>query len=781
MPRTATRRHPRFRTRLVLLLVGMLVLAQVVTTTAVLTTSAASIDEQARDELAVGARVFESLLGARQEQLLDNAELLADDFGFRQAVASGDAPTIASALRTPGGRIGADAALVASVEGETIADTAGERDARFPFPALLERAESRGHAADIVVLDDRPVQLVVVPVRTPQHTAWAALGFELDASLARHLADVTGLEVTFAVAGREAAEEVHLATTLPDEASRALAGLLREMASEALQGDVLTLGDADWFTLTRALGLDGAVTAVLQGSVAQAMAPFQELRNRLLWIAGMALVATLLAGTLFARRLTRPVNALAEAAARMAGGDYSTAVAEQYDAEFRQVADAFGGMQRAIAERESQILHQARHDTLTGLPNRGYALELLGADLAGSDGERARQILVFRIADFRRINDQLGQATGDAVLREVARRIQAEGAPVRFGCRLGNREFLLVIDGAGGAGQAGDPGALLTRLSAPVRLDSVQVQMELQAGVARCPEQGDDATTLLRRAELGMTRARHTDALLADYRSGDDEAHGRRLALIAALPGAADAGHLKAVFQPQIDLADGRLLGMEALMRWEDPELGRIPPDEFIPLAEQSGHVGALTRWMLASALGQCARWRRDGHDVQVSVNLSARDLSDPGLLETVRAALDDHCLPAAALVLEVTETTLTHDPEAAEATLHALRDLGVHLAIDDFGTGYAFLGQLKRLPVHELKIDREFVMKLDRADVAIVRSSIELGHRLGLRVVAEGVETPEIQAALREYGCDVGQGYGIARPMDAVAASRWITERGAP
>ena len=768
--------HPvRFRTRLILLVVGLLVAALAVTTAAVLTTSAASIEDQAREELAVGGRVFESLLAAREEQLLDNAELLADDFGFREAVASGDAPTIASALRNHGDRIGADAAMVASVDGDMIADADGERDARFPFPQLLEKAESEGKAATIVVLDDRPVQMVLVPVRAPQHVAWTALGFQLDAPLARHLADVTGLEVSFAIASDNG--EPYLASTLPQEARQALTDALTGTSRLSRQGDVLPLGSSDWFTLTQDLGLDENVRAILQGSVAAAMAPYHELRNQLLVIASAALLATLLAGTLFARRLTRPVNALASAAARMAAGDYSTAVDEQRDAEFRQVAEAFDGMQQAIAHRESQILHQARHDTLTGLPNRGHALDLLQSHTGGAGANQELLVLVFRIADFRSINDQLGQNIGDAVLQEVARRIETIGDPVLFGSRLGNREFLLAIAGNAHHWDEERLRGLLRTLGAPMHLRGVQVQMSLQGGLARFPEHGDEATVLLRCAELGLTRAGAADTPLASYLPGDDEAHRRRLALIAALPGAPEAGHLHALFQPQIALDDGRLLGMEALMRWEDPTLGRVPPDEFIPLAEQSGHVGTLTRWMLDEALSQCAQWRREGRELHVSVNLSARDLSDPGLLQTVVRSLATHDVPAAALVLEVTETTLTHDPTTAEATLRALRDLGARLAIDDFGTGYAFLGQLKRLPVHELKIDREFVMNLNDADIAIVRSSIELGHRLGLRVVAEGVETEDIQAALRGFGCDIGQGYGIARPMAADALSTWMQE----
>ena len=767
---------PRFRTRLILLLVGLLVAALGVTTAAVLTTSAASIEEQAREELAVGGRVFQSLVAAREEQLLDNAELLADDFGFREAVASGDAPTIASALRNHGGRIGADAAMVASVDGDMIADAEGERDARFPFPQLLERAEAQGKAAGIVVLDNRPVQLVLVPVRAPQHVAWTALGFELDAPLARHLADVTGLEVSFAIASGNG--EPYLASTLPQGARQALTNALTGTSPLSKQGDMLPLGSGDWFTLTQDLGLDNNVIAILQGSVAAAMATYHELRNQLLVIASAALLATLLAGTLFARRLTRPVNALAEAAARMAAGDYSTAVAKQRDAEFRQVADAFDGMQSAIAQRESQILHQARHDPLTGLPNRGHALDLLQGHTSGARPDQELLVVVFRIADFRSINDQLGQSIGDAVLQEVARRIEAVGDPVLFGSRLGNREFLLTIDGDTRSWDEERLRGLLRTLGAPMHLRGVQVQMSLQGGLARCPEHGDDAAMLLRCAELGLTRARAADTALASYQPGDDEAHRRRLALIAALPGAAEAGHLHALFQPQIALEDGRLLGLEALMRWEDPTLGRVPPDEFIPLAEQSGHVGTLTRWMLDQALGQCGQWRRAGRDLHVSVNLSARDLGDAGLLQAVVRSLAAHDVPAAALVLEVTETTLTHDPATAEATLRALRDLGVRLAIDDFGTGYAFLGQLKRLPVHELKIDREFVMELNNADIAIVRSSVELGHRLGLRVVAEGVENAEIQEALRGFGCDIGQGYGIARPMAADALNTWMAER---
>lgn len=769
-------RPPRFRNRLILLLVGLLVAAQVATTIAVLRTTSASIERQAKNELAVGGRVFASLLMAGEEQLLDNAELLANDFGFKDAVTSEDTATIASALRNHGSRIGADAAFLISRDGDVQADAAGDSDGPFAFPELLERAEQNSQAAAIVTVDERPVQLVLVPVNAPQRVAWTALGFALDGDLARDLRDVTGLEVSFRV---DQTTPPYIASTLPDDIRDGLTEKLDQGAFAGEDGAVLTLAGSDWFTMRRELGLDDSVDAYLQSSVSAAMAPFHQLRNQLFAIATALLLTSLVAAALFARRLTRPLNALATAAKRMASGDYTTAVSPHREEEFRLLADAFNRMRTAISEREDKILHQARHDGLTGLPNRNHALALLQTQVDALDADAPPLgVLVFRIADFRSINDQLGQETGDRVLQELAERIRNADGHAHLGARIGTREFLLAL-----TPRQSDPIAtaltLLDRLGDAVQLDDIRVQLSLEAGLALAPSHGNDAVTLLRRTELALSHASLGDQRLSVYQPGDDENHRRRLALTAALATAPAEGHMHLVFQPQIALGDNQVIGAEALLRWEHPELGRITPDEFIPLAEQSGHIGTLTRWVLDNGLACCARWRQAGHALHVSINLSARDLSNPDLLESVEDALARHAVPPAALVLEITETTVTHDPDGAQARLVALRELGVQLAIDDFGTGYAFLGQLKRLPITELKIDREFVMQLGEAaaDDAIVRSSIELGHRLGLKIVAEGVENEKIQSLLHTFGCDVGQGYGIARPMGSDALDAWLLE----
>ena len=764
-----------FRSRLILLLVGLLVAALLATTIAVLRTTFVVTQEQARDDLTVAARVFQSLLEARQEQLLDNAELLANDFGFKDAVTSEDTPTIASALRNHGNRIGADAAFVVSPGGTIRADSDGDGGEEFPFPALLEEAEARDHAAGIVLVDGRPVQLVLVPIRAPDRVAWAALGFQLDQTLANHLRDVTGVEVSFSVTETD---PPYLASTLPDNSRASLGQKLETSSLEPNIGAPVTLADADWFTRQEILGLDGNVTAYLQSSQRAAMTPFVQLRNQLLVIASALLLVSLGAAALFARRLTRPLDSLTWAAIRMQGGDYSKPVPHQRETEFHLLGEAFNSMQTAIAERQRAILHQARHDGLTRLPNRRYARDLLDEQVGNlSPTTASLGILVFRITDFRSINDQLGQQTGDHVLQEIARRLQSVDG-LLMSARIGNREFMATFNVADTTSNVASD--VLARLRDPIRLQAIQIQLTLQGGLAIAPVHGEDADTLLRRAELAMNLAHGEDSGVATYQPGQDESHHRRLKLMAALKNAPESGEMNLVFQPQITLSDQRAVGAEALLRWTHPDLGRISPDEFIPLAEQSGHIGTLTRWVLDQGLRECARWRASGETLHVSINLSARDLSNPALLSYVQEALSTHGLPPSALLLEITETTLTNDPQGAQERLEALRQLGVKLAIDDFGTGYAFLGQLKRLPVNELKIDREFVMQMDSTgeDAAIVRSSIELGHRLGLRIVAEGIENDTVQGLLKEFGCDLGQGYGIARPMEAGDVNDWLTER---
>jgi diguanylate cyclase (GGDEF)-like protein len=425
----------------------------------------------------------------------------------------------------------------------------------------------------------------------------------------------------------------------------------------------------------------------------------------------------------------------------------------------------FATLYRIVARASRALRHQALHDALTGLPNRALLHRRAERDLRGDD---PAAMLLIDLDRFKEVNDTLGHDYGDALLVEVAERLGSALRREDTLARLGGDEFAVLVAGAP------DREALIelaTRLQdalrRPFALRGVAVELEASIGVALYPEHGTSIGRLLQRADVAMYDAKRGRRGVATYTADRDPYSADRLGLLAELRAAIERDELVLHYQPKVSLENGVLVGLEALVRWQHPTRGLLFPDAFIPLAVRTGAVADLTRWVVDRALAECRAL-----DVPVAVNLAAANIVDVTLPAAIGAALERHDVPAERLVCEISEHTVMADPVRATAVLAGLRDLGVGLSLDDFGTGHSSLSYLKRLPLDEVKIDRSFVagMTDDENDAVIVRSTIDLARNLGLRVVAEGVETAEIMDALRELRCDVAQGYFISRPMELQA-----------
>jgi diguanylate cyclase (GGDEF)-like protein len=439
-----------------------------------------------------------------------------------------------------------------------------------------------------------------------------------------------------------------------------------------------------------------------------------------------------------------------------------------------------GRLVQRLRQEAAEKEHQALHDALTGLPNRRRFQEQVEEALlkARSTG-RQMAVMLMDLDRFKEVNDTLGHHTGDLLLREVGRRLERTLHGRGTIARLGGDEFAVLLPSVTSTAEAESQAKQVVRaLEQAFSLSEITLEVAASVGVAVAPEHGEEAATLLQRADIAMYAAKAGHAGVRVYEPADDQYTRRRLTLVAELRQAVAERQLIVHYQPQIDLATGRAVGFEALVRWIHPEHGFLPPDEFIPLAEQTGLVRPLTSFVLEEALKQCAAWRRAGNDVGVAVNLSVRSLVDSGITDEVARMLADIGVPASALTLEVTESSIMVDPEGSVAVLEQLRALGVSIAIDDFGTGYSSLTYLRKLPVDEVKVDRSFVMSLaeDENDAAIVQSTIVLGRNLGLRVVAEGVEDAAARDRLIRFGCDAAQGYFYSRPQLAADLGEWLT-----
>ncbi|MEM9711404.1 MAG: EAL domain-containing protein [Actinomycetota bacterium] len=425
-----------------------------------------------------------------------------------------------------------------------------------------------------------------------------------------------------------------------------------------------------------------------------------------------------------------------------------------------------------------RVQHQATHDRLTGLPNRTLFEAHADAELA-----QRPDIAVFLLDldRFKEVNDTMGHHAGDELLVKVSHRLSAVLGGEGLFSRLGGDEFGVVVAGRDRDSATELAHRMSASLEASFPIHGAEVSVGVSIGIALGPDHGGDPTTLLRRADVAMYAAkRNHEAVRVFEDELEDPQDADRLSLLGDLRAAIRLGALDVHFQPKLDVVSGQVVGAEALARWNHPDLGFVGPDQFIPLAERSGLILPLTDRVLSRALRSATRWRDDGHAVGVAVNISAQSLVDDRFPELIEERLAEHGLPGALLTLEITETAMMSDTDRAFLTLARLGDLGVQMSIDDFGTGYSSLVNLRRLPISELKIDRAFVMAMleDESDEAIVRSTIELGHSLGMSVVAEGVESVEHLGELGMLGCDVAQGYAISRPLPAIDFEKYLGMR---
>jgi diguanylate cyclase (GGDEF)-like protein len=420
---------------------------------------------------------------------------------------------------------------------------------------------------------------------------------------------------------------------------------------------------------------------------------------------------------------------------------------------------------RRLRRQSRENRYQATHDLLTGLPNRQAFAEHVDATAAQSDGA----VAVLDLDRFREINEGLGHAAGDALLAQVGPRLAGALDPDVTVARLAGDEFALLLAGSDGQLEAR---SALEALEHLFTVEGLQVHVEGSVGIARYPEHGSSAQQLLRRADVALAEARRTGAAVVTYDAAIDPAGADRLGLLGQLREAIESNQLVLHYQPKLDVASRRVVGFEALVRWQHPERGLLAPGEFVPAAEHTALIRPLTLWVLERAMVQCKRWRAAGHELTMAVNLSAANLMDLSLPTDVARLLAQTRLPPCALELEITESVAMVDPGRAAEVLALLRSMGITLAIDDFGTGQASLAYLQRLPVGELKIDRTFVAALGGSarDEAIVHSTIEMAHGLGLSVVAEGVENEAVFVALGRLGCDTAQGFHLGRPVPAEA-----------
>jgi diguanylate cyclase (GGDEF)-like protein len=776
--------HSPFRSlqaRILALFLLLIVIVQVGTFVLVNTVGDSAARRTVGSEVVAGASVFDRLLEQDAQRLIQGARLMASDYAFREVIATGDHATIGSALTNYSKRIDAPLVMVVDLDGRVIGDTLGQAPGdAFAVPALLRQADVAGQAATVAIVRNGLYQLVVVPVLAPVPIAWVVIGQRVDDALSQMQRRLTRLDVSFL--SRVTNGEWQLqASTLDADDRRALVADMAAARFEAkgADGNAAYSGDAiTRIVMLPALG-DARVVAALQQPVSTALEPFRRLQGQLAVIALLGVVVSLFASIFIARGVARPVREMSEVAVRIAAGDYSTPPPTSRVDEMRDLGQAFHHMQAGIARRETRIMDLAYRDSLTQLPNRALFNDRLDAAIAAAAVQGAPvAVLMMDLDHFKDVNATLGHPIGDLILRAVALRVDSVLARTTDTvARLGGDEFAVLIPGDDAQHAERVARSIIRALEPPVMPDGHVVDVRASIGIAIYPEHGEERATLMRHADVAMYAAKRGNLGLAVWDRQHEE-HGKdRLSLMSGLRKAVDEDELVLLYQPIATTGDAPELHAETLVRWWHPTRGLVSPAEFIPFAEQTGYIRAITQWVMAHAIAQCAAWRRDGLAMNVSVNISARDLSDPELPDRFGAMLQKHGCASSWITLELTESAILDDPDNALENLQRLHDLGCRLAIDDYGTGYSSLAYLRRLPVHELKIDKSFIVGMahNSDDAVIVRSTIDLAHNLGLTVVAEGVEDDATLDRLRALGCDRVQGYLMARPLAVADVAPWM------
>ncbi|HEX8615172.1 MAG TPA: EAL domain-containing protein [Telluria sp.] len=754
-------------------------------------------------ELINGEKVFRKLMEQNAQKQRFSAQVLARDTAFVQAIGNGDEDdraTIASALANSGRRARADMTMLIDGERRVTVETGIVKNGSLEklVLGLLDQAEQHDGASAVAIVDQRPMQVVVMPVKAPITIAWVVMGFALDRQLVLDMRELSQLDVAI-FTRREDGPFVPFESTLPPAAMEGVTRALQALPATRARPFDLDAGGMRYSARLLPLGLDGARHAdvLLARSIDDATAEYKGLQRTLMIL---TVVATLVAGgaaVLTAMRIAQPLRHLAATAHRMERGDYDGRIDVQRKDEIGALAKAFAGMRESIAKREHEIGRLAYWDALTDLPNRAQFVRLLSDAL-----EQARQneqvlfVLMMDLDRFKHVNDVMGHAFGDALLQKVAERLrvllaglqpnqqpneQASGQPngqlQPQLARLGGDEFAVLLPASSIDHAHKVAASILRALEVPLSLDEQTVDIGAGLGMAAFPINGADPESLLSMAEVAMYAAKQRNDGAVAYDAAMDKASAKSLSLLTELRNAIERNEFRLHVQPKIRLDTGEVVGAESLVRWVHPERGNVFPDEFIPFAEQTGFIRVLTGWVLDQSAALCSELQRQGIYLKISVNLSTRDLLDQDLPAKFNDILARHQLAAGAFCLEITESAIMDDPVRAQQTLERLHAMGADLSIDDFGTGYSSLAYLKRLPVDELKIDKSFVLNMenDIDDTKIVRSTIDLGHNMGLRVVAEGIESEAVWRLLAALGCDQGQGYFMSRPIPADKLVGWI------
>jgi diguanylate cyclase (GGDEF)-like protein len=728
-----------------------------------------SVKAQAQEKLNVGKNVFEQLLYERGNQLLSSAKVLVADFGFKDAISSNDKATIKSALINNRVRINADLMFIITLDNQVISSNADFQGGIEVFKEPLLSAQKNDGITGTILIDDNIFKFVMLPVKAPVTLAWAIIATKVDKEFALQLKGLTNLDVVFNATdnlGRQL-----IVSTIENIRINKQAQTVEKMLSNH---------DEQYLTLpvTLADSASFKINAYLNTSLKASYLLFYPLKIQIILIACITLLLSIISAFFIARRITTPIIKLAKITQEISSGNYLEKIESDHSSyELSKLSEHFSIMQKEISLREEKLTFLAYNDNLTGIANRSFIIKQI-SDSIQDQPNKDLAIVRLSIDNLKETNDTFGYDIGDGLLISFSKVLISYAHQSNYLARISESEFIIVFNHINENTITDEITNLQTILQHPLLFNDLRLKTRIIMGASFYPKQGNEAEQLLRRSEIALNQAKALNSEYSTYQEGQDEHNLRQIELINSLSIALETDLLNIHYQAKVDTIKNEITQAEALLRWTDSKYGFVSPEEFITLAEQTGLMPTLTQWVLNKVFCQAKIWEQQGLNLTIAINLSAYDLVDE-FPEIISKLLTKHNLSASMIMLEITESAFINNPDEAIKVLHKLKNIGFSLSIDDYGTGYSSLSQLKKMPVDELKIDKSFVLKLEheKYDQAIVQSTIELAHNIGLSVVAEGVETLESFSMLKKWNCNKIQGYYISRPISAEDFEIWIKD----
>ena len=753
------------QTKLSVLYAGLFGVALIVVAAIVYVAVSRNAEDAVRNELSATGTVFDHVWEIRSGRLRDAADLLSRDFGFRSAVATKDEPTIRSALSNLRKRIGFDIALIVDLDGDIVST-----DLSLPADSsetLRTALRLKDRVSGIIKFGSRPYQVISAPVMAPTLIGWVVFAVELDHEEMRALERLSAIPLTATVLLRDSDGAWFSNTEAMSASDReAASAFIRDhVAAKGMSLGELTLSSGSAEALVKPLpsvGKQQDSVLLLQYPLALAFAPYRPLLIIIAATGLIGLIAVMIGSWALARNLTRPISALDDAAQRLQRGEEAQVMIDTDD-ELARLGQSFNVMASEIRAREQKITHLALHDAETGLANR-RALEKAMSNVLTADPKRKLVVAAVGIDRFPFVRGAIGYGLATELVHQIGDRLSqaAEQAQV---ARLSTSilGFFFEADTTEEAKERLTE--LLEVLEQPVRVIGNTVDVSLTIGAAMRGVHGQDADILLERATIALDQAsasRHKHAFFDAIAYGDPASN---LSLISDMLRSLENGEMSVHYQPKLDIRTGKISGAEALVRWRHPIRGMIRPDLFIGMAEETGHIRTLTDWVLQQVIADQALLFEAGEDVTISVNVSGRLMSD---MDFARMARELIMSSGAKICAEITETAVIDNPETALEIVAGFKSDGITISIDDYGSGLSSLAYLKQINADELKMDKSLILPLaeSKRDALLVKSTIDLAHSVGMKVTAEGVETVAVYSLLAGMGCDVAQGYLVARPM---------------